>query len=171
MAGQYLEVPANRIPRQIVPVSNEMMFSDIPLQLHSGPIFLQFDKIVKVEPEGELVPFYHFKIVNSDNLIVGHINFRVGDTRHVTMCAGHIGYEILPQFRGSSSSYYACKALAPFIKRHYDHVVLTVDPLNLPSIRIIEKLYATFINDIEIPSDDPAYAGGARIKRRYKWTP
>ncbi len=111
------------------------MFSDIPTHLHSGSIRLKFNKIVKVEPHGELVPFYHFKVIDSTDLVVGHINFRVGDTRHVKMCAGHVGYEILPEYRGRSFSYHACKALAPFIKRHYDHVILTVDPLNLPSIR------------------------------------
>jgi predicted acetyltransferase len=148
-----------------------MMFSDIPSQLFSGPICLEFEKIVSVDPGGELVPFYHFKIVNNDEVIVGHINFRVGDTRHVKMCAGHIGYEILPKYRGSSYSYYACKALVPLIKRHYDHVVITVDPFNLASIRIIERLGATYINEIEVPKDDPAYAGGARIKRRYEWKP
>lgn len=148
-----------------------MMLSDIPLQLHSGPIRLQFEKIVSVKPGGELVPFYHFKIVNKNEVIVGHINFRVGDTRHVKMCAGHIGFEILPKYRGNLYSYYACKALAPFIKKHYDHVVLTTDPSNLASIRIIEKLGAKFINEIEVPPDDPAYAGGARYKRRYEWIP
>ena len=148
-----------------------MMFSGIPFNLHSGPIRLQFDKIVSFNPGGELVPYYHFKIVNKDDGIVGHINFRVGNTRHVKMCAGHIGYEILPKYRGKSYSYEACKALIPLIKRHYDHVLLTVDPSNLSSIRIVEKLGAGFINEIEVPADDPAYAGGARIKRRYKWIP
>ena len=148
-----------------------MMFSEMPFHLHSGPIWLQFDRIVSVDPGGELVPYYHFKIVNKDDGIVGHINFRVGNTRHVKMCAGHIGYEILPKYRGKSYSYHACKALTPLIKRHYDHVLLTVDPSNLSSIRIVEKLGAGFINEIEVPADDPAYAGGARIKRRYKWIP
>jgi len=147
------------------------MFTDIPTNLDSGPICLQFDKIVTPEPGGELCPFYHFKIINNSDEIVGHINFRIGDTRHITMCAGHVGFGIVKQFRGNSFSFYACKALAPFIRRHYKRILLTVDPENQPSIRIIEKLGGVFLNEIEVPSDDPAYAGGARRKRRYEWTP
>ncbi len=37
-----------------------------PLNMHSGPIKFIFEKIVDVEPGGELVPFYHFKITNAD---------------------------------------------------------------------------------------------------------
>jgi RimJ/RimL family protein N-acetyltransferase len=44
-----------------------------------------------------------------------------------------------------------------------------VDPDNTPSIRIIEKLGAIFINEIDVPLDDPAYAKGARRKKRYEW--
>jgi len=148
-----------------------MMLCDVPLRLMSGPISLRFEKTVSVEPGGELVPFYHFKIFDKDEVVVGHINFRVGETRHVTMCAGHVGYEIHPEYRGRSYSYHACIALEPFIRRHYDHVVLTADPSNMASIRIIEKLGAALINEIWVPEDDPAYAGGARKKKRYKWVP
>jgi len=56
-----------------------------------------FEKIVDVEPGGELVPFYHFKITDKDGNKVGHLNFKVGETNHIMQCVGHIGYEILPQ--------------------------------------------------------------------------
>jgi len=148
-----------------------MMISAPPTQLRSGPVRLQFDKKVPAEPGGERVPFYHFKILNEDDVIVGHINFRVGDTRHIRMCAGHIGYNILLRYRGSRFSYHACKALAPFIRQHYDRVIITADPSNLPSLSIIEKLGAVFIDEIEVPEDDPAYADGARKKRRFEWSP
>lgn len=145
------------------------MDKDVTEELSSGPIHLKFDKIVSVEPKGELVPYFHFKIVDDNKVTVGHINFRVDETRHVLMCAGHIGYEVLPDFRGNRYSYYACKALVPFIKKYHDNVILTVDPVNLASSRIIEKLGAKFINKIQVPIDDPSYAGGARNKNRYKW--
>jgi predicted acetyltransferase len=76
-----------------------------PLNMHSGPIKLTFEKLVEVEPGGELVPFYHFTITGKDGTKVGHINFKVGDTNHVRQCVGHIGYEILPEYRGNSYSY------------------------------------------------------------------
>lgn len=52
-----------------------------------------------------------------------------------------------------------------------DRVILTADPANTPSIRTIQKLGAKFLGEVEVPPDDPAYAGGARHKRRYEWAP
>lgn len=145
------------------------MVTDIPTDLGSGPVRLRFEETVPGDAARGLVPSYHFKIFDESGTEVGHINFRVGATRHVRMTAGHIGYVILPEHRGYSYSYHACLALAPFIRLHYDRVVLTADPDNVPSIRIIEKLGASFINGTLVPVDDPAYAKGARRKRRYEW--
>jgi hypothetical protein len=56
-----------------------------PSNMHSGPVKLIFEKIVDPEPAGELVPFCH------------------------------IGYEILPAYRGNSYSYFACNAISLFV--------------------------------------------------------
>lgn len=138
-------------------------------ELASGPVRLKFDSMVSFEPGGQKVPYYHFKIHNDHEDEVGFINFRVGGTRHVNLVAGHVGYEVHEAFRGHSYSYHACVALKPLLRKHYDMVLITVDPDNAPSIRIIEKLGARFLNEVEVPSDDPAYANGARRKRRYEW--
>lgn len=145
------------------------MHTDIPNNLKAASISLQYEKTVTPNGDPELVPFYHFKIIDSSESIVGHINFRVGDTRHILLCAGHIGYEVLPEFRGNSYAFFACKAIAPFVMRHYDEVILTAEVGNAPSLRVIEKLGAVFLDEIQVPEDDPSYQGGARRKRRYKW--
>ena len=106
-----------------------------------------------------------------DGTVVGHINLRIGSGRHLSMTVGHIGYAVHPEHRGHSYSYHACLALAPFARQHYDRVVLTVDPDNTPSIRVIEKLGAVFVEEVLVPEDDPAYANGARRKKRYEWVP
>ena len=142
----------------------------IPGVLKYGDIRLKFMKWVEGDSQKGLVPYYHFKILNESQENVGHINFRVGDTRHIILCAGHVGYEILPEFRGRNFGYQACLALSPFIRSHYDTIILTTDPENTPSKRIIEKLGGTLMNEIEVPNDDPAYIGGARRKVRYKWS-
>ncbi len=147
-----------------------MILGEMISGLRSGPVFLQFEEKVPVDPRGGLVPFYHFHIVNQEQAVVGHINFRVGDTRHVMLCAGHIGYGILLQYRGRSYAYHACRAMVPLVKQYYAQVILTADPLNVVSIQIIEKLGAVFLDEIDVPPDDPAYASGARKKRRYQWT-
>lgn len=147
------------------------MFPAIPQVLQSGPVQLHFDKAVPGDESRGLVPFFHFKIQGQAGTVVGHLNFRVGDTPHVTLCAGHVGFEILPEFRGHAYSYHACHAIAPWIRRYYKEVVLTADPANGASRRIIEKLGADLLEEIEVPTVDPAYSGGARRKCRYAWIP
>jgi predicted acetyltransferase len=147
------------------------MLSDVPDDLQAGPIRLAFEKTVRGNAARGLVPFYHFKMLDGTETIVGHVNLRIGDTRHVTMCAGQVGFGVIAKFRGHSYSYYACRALAPFIRLHYDRVILTADPDNVASRRVIEKLGASLIDEIDVPADDPAYLGGARRKCRYEWVP
>jgi predicted acetyltransferase len=137
--------------------------------LHSGPIKLVFEKKVDVEPGGELVPFYHFKITDLDGTKVGHINFKVGDTDHIRQYVGHIGYEILPEYRGNSYSYFACNAIRPFVQVFYKKIILTCDIENTPSIKTIEKLKGNFLNEIIVPKHDPSYKGNLLKKRRYEW--
>ncbi len=83
--------------------------SKIPKKMSAGPITLVFDNIITPESKGELVPYYHFKIriqtKDLENKIVGHINFRVGETKHIKLVAGHVGYGVLPEFRGNNYSY------------------------------------------------------------------
>lgn len=94
-----------------------------------------------------------------------------GPARHVIMTVGQIGYAIRPEHRGHSYSYHACLALAPPARQHCEQVFLTVDPDNTQSIRVIEKLGAIFVEEVVVPEDGPAYANGARRKKRYQWVP
>ncbi len=147
------------------------MPANILESLASGPVRLEFVRIVEPEGHAELVPYYHFSIHDSAGSQVGHINFRVGETRHVIQFAGHVGYRIEPLHRGRSYSLHACRALAPAIRTRYEEVILTSDPENTASLRIIEKLGAVFLNEVNVPESDPAYASGARHRRRYCWRP
>jgi tagatose 1,6-diphosphate aldolase len=141
------------------------------LDLRTGSIRLRFSKILPGDPPRGLAPAYHFKVLNGSDAEVGHINLRVGSSRHVLFAAGHVGFAIHPKHRGSGYALLACRALAPFILRHYDRVILTADPGNVASIRTIERLGAVFLEEVNVPEDDPAYAGGARCRRRYEWSP
>ena len=147
------------------------MIPEPPSDLSSGPIELIFVKIVDAGPGGVFVPFYHFKISTKDGTIAGHLNFKVGDTRHIRECAGHIGYEVLPAHRGNNYAYFACDAIRPFVRNFYTRVILTCDPNNVPSIKVIEKLKARFLNEIVVPPNDPSYKEGSRRKKRYEWVP
>ncbi len=142
-----------------------------PDALSHGGISLRFAKIVPGEPSHGIVPYYHFRIIASDGVDVGHINFRVGDTEHVRVCAGHVGFEVLEAHRGHGYAFAACQAIAPFVASVYDAVTITCDPDNYASRRTIERLGAHFVDEVAVPPHDPHYQRGSRRKRRYKWKP
>ena len=142
----------------------------VPKNLSYDDVSLAYEETVPGDPERGLVPFHHYRIIHCGT-DVGHINFKVGDTEHIRLVAGHIGYEVREEFRGRGFAYMACRALAPFARSLYPSVLITVDPSNSPSIRVIERLGAAFLDELEVPEHDPAFQKGARRKRRYKWVP
>lgn len=146
------------------------MLREPQMALASGPVRLRFHKIVSFESGGELVPYYNFEILIENDTVVGHINLRVGETRHIQLVAGHVGFEIAEEHRDHAYSLHACRALRPLIRKHCDSVIITADPDNAASLHIIERLGARFLSEIEVPTDDPAYASGARRKKRFEWT-
>jgi len=139
--------------------------------LSFGQVRLHFVRVIPGDPARDFVPAYHFRVLIADGLDVGHINFRVGDTEHVRVCAGHIGFEIGLQFRGHGYALQACRAIAPFVRSVSGTVTITCDPDNVASIRTIEHLGASFTDEVPVPVHDPHYKRGSRSKRRYKWTP
>jgi predicted acetyltransferase len=138
--------------------------------LSSGEITLRFVAVGSGDAPRGLVPFYHFRILSEEGEDVGQINFRVGDTDHVRLCAGHIGFEVLEPFRGRGYARQACEAMAPWVRRFYEAVTITCDPDNLPSRRTIEHLGAAFLDEVAVPAHDPHHQRGSRWKRRYLWT-
>lgn len=150
-------------PEQLLPLP--------PETLAAGDVTLRFERIVPGDPARDFVPYYHFRILMAGGSDVGHINFRVGETEHVLVCAGHIGFEIAETFRGRGYALQACRAVAPFVRSIYRSVTITCDPDNQASRRTIEKLGAQFIDEVPVPVHDPHYQRGSRSKRRYHWRP
>ncbi len=141
-----------------------------PAELSSGEVSLRFARVVAGDAGRGFVPYYHFCIV-AGGLDVGHINYRVGDSEHVRLAAGHIGFEILPPHRGHRYALQACRALAPFARSLSEAVLITCDPENGASRRTIESLGACFIDEVAVPAHDPHYQRGSHVKRRYRWLP
>ena len=146
-------------------------FQAPPDTLCFGEVRLSFVRVIPGDPSRDFVPAYHFRILAADGSDVGHINFRIGDTEHVRVCAGHIGFQILEPFRGHGYAFQACRAIAPFVRSVYEAVTITCDPDNRASIRIIERLGASFTDEVPVPAHDPNFQRGSRSKRRYRWTP
>jgi tagatose 1,6-diphosphate aldolase len=140
-----------------------------PVDLSNARARLRFDRIEPADEEKGLSPYYHFRIFTAEGSEAGHINFRIGDSEHILSCAGHIGFRIEETCRGRGLAGQACLALAHFVRQFYEAVILTANPDNAASIRVIEKLGAEYLGTVSAPPHDPGYAGGARQKRRYVW--
>jgi len=165
VSGRYSRFSKNNLlgMSDTVPIPTET--------LSFGQVRLRFVQIVPGDPQHGFVPAYHFRIVREDGTDVGHISFRVGDTDHVCVCAGHIGFEILQPFRGHGYALDACCALGPFVRSVSGAVIITCDPDNAASIRTIERLGARFMDEVAVPPHDPHFLRGSRSKRRYEWAP
>jgi predicted acetyltransferase len=157
------------MPRHEAPSIDSLPKS--PQFLSFGGVRLRFIRVVPGDSSRGFVPFYNFRILVADGTDVGHINFRVGDTSHVLVCAGHIGFEIAPDLRGRGYALQACRAIASFVHSVSGSVMITCDPDNTPSRRTIEKLGAIFIDEVSVPKSDPHFQRGSRFKRRYRWSP
>lgn len=131
---------------------------------------LFFVGVLPGDAERGLAPAYHHRILVND-ADVGHINFKVGNSPHVRRYAGHVGFNVKAVYRGNGYARKACRALTPLVLEHFEEVILTTDPENVPSIRTIEGLGARFLETVSVPVDDPQYAAGSRMKRRYAWRP
>jgi predicted acetyltransferase len=142
-----------------------------PEALSFDQIVLRFARVVPGEASRGFVPYFHFRILTGDGIDAGHINFRVGDSEHVRVCAGHVGFEIAERFRGHGYALQTCRAIAPFVRLASGTVTITCDPDNLASRRTIERLGAQFVDEVAVPVHDPHYQRGSRTKRRYRWTP
>jgi len=143
---------------------------DPPVELNHHGVVLQFWEMTPANEEKGRVPAYHFRIVAS-GIDVGHINVRVGDTTHVRLCAGNIGYKIRPEHRGHGFAALACMAIAEFVATVFkDHdVIITCDPDNIASIKTIERIGGVFIDEIDVPQHEPEFEQGVIRKRRYRW--
>ena len=149
-------------------------FSRLPIPVETfsfGAVRLHFDHLAASDLGRGLVPGYHFRVLLPDGTDAGHLNVRVGDTEHVLLCAGHIGFAIHEPHRGHGYAFQACRAVAPFVRSFYESVTITCDPDNAASRRTIERLGAQFLDEVPVPPGDPHYARGSRSKRQYLWTP
>lgn len=133
-------------------------------------------RVVFVEmTEGDLsrgfVPGYRFRVLDRLGREVGHLHFRVGDTPHVRLAAGHIGFGILKEHRGHGYAGQACIALASWMSTISPVVLITADPDNLASIRTITAIGGRFLDEVDVPEGDPHFLRGSLRKKRFEWWP
>ncbi|MCL2647841.1 MAG: GNAT family N-acetyltransferase [Phycisphaerales bacterium] len=101
--------------------------------------------------------------------MAGSISLRLGHSVNLDYYLGHIGYHVLPPARGHHYAQRACQLLLSLARAHGQKVLwLTCNPENLPSRRTIERIGATLVNIVTVPSDNSLYSQGDRHKCRYR---
>jgi predicted acetyltransferase len=121
-------------------------------------------------PSIGFVPTYRFKMrLAGGDKDVGHVELRVGNTRHIVMYGGHIAYGVLPEYRGHHYAARACRLLLPLARSHgLNPLWITCNPDNFASRRTCELAGATFVEIVDLPEDIDMYSEGERRKCRYR---
>ena len=122
----------------------------------------------KYTGDNEMLPFYYYDILNSDNKCIGKISIRIGHNFN-SYYNGNIGYEIFEEYRGQGFAGAACKMVLNVAKFHcMEYVILSCDENNIASYRTIEKLNAELLEICEVPREYFAWREGMKKQRIYK---
>ena len=116
------------------------------------------------------VPTWSFRMVQAESgEELGTIRLRVGDSRHVVMYAGHVGYGVDERHRGHRYAERALRLLLPVARRlGLDPLWVTCDPENVASRRTLERMGAEFVEAVDVPEDCVIFQSGHPRKCRYR---
>lgn len=121
-------------------------------------------------PIGGQVPAYRFGMFQcGGSTKMGEVELRVGNTEHILLYAGHIGYEVYPRFRGRHVAARSVRLLLPLAWELGLHTLwITCNPDNYASRRTCELAGFTYVETVDIPPTNILYREGDRQKRRYR---
>ena len=116
------------------------------------------------------VPAYRFAMrLDGVDRPVGRISLRIGNTNTIELYAGHIGYEVLPAFRGNRLAERSVRLVLPVARRHdFTELWITTNPDNWASRRTCERLGARFVDVVDVPHDSAVFEPGGERKCRYR---
>ena len=147
--------------------ADEFQFLD-PGYLCDGELSLALEQCVPANTFSGWSPTYEFTM-RVKGAIVGHINLRIGNTNHLRLYVGHIGYSVMPAHRGHHFAERACRLLFPLARAHgFKELWITANPDNYPSRRTCERLGAKLVEIIRLPEDSAMYLRGECEKCRYR---
>jgi tagatose 1,6-diphosphate aldolase len=141
-----------------------------PGRLIDGELELVLVEEYRGDAAKEYVPAYRFKMrLVGQGEDIGRIELRVGNTEHLIMYAGHIGYGVNPEHRGHRYAARACRLLLPLARSHGLRTIwITCNPDNAASRRTCELAGAEFVEIVALPEDTDMYQEGERRKCRYR---
>jgi len=116
------------------------------------------------------VPTVYYDIFDYDDNRVGSIDLRLtvkGDMYYY----GHVGYNIIKQYRGNHYAYHACKILFEIAHKEFDldELIITCSPENVASYKTLKKLNGELIEQVEVPSSHPLYKVGEKSKYIFRY--
>ncbi len=117
------------------------------------------------------MPTYFFRMMSVDREEeMGTVNLRIGSTPHLERYAGHIGYGVLPAFRGHHYAARSVKLLLPAARMlGIDPLWITCDPENVASRRSLEIAGAELIEIVEVPEECGIRKYGGKVRKcRYR---
>lgn len=120
------------------------------------------------DPARGFVPADHYDIVVGDD-VVGEIVLRLGDTEHLRLYGGQVGYRVAPEFRGHSYGAAALSALKTHaIAAGFEELWITCAPENIASRKTLDRAGAAFVEILDLPETTDLYARGERRACRYR---
>jgi predicted acetyltransferase len=141
-----------------------------PGELRDGDVILQLAATQPADPVKGWVPCYAFRIMSAkagDN--AGEIQLRIGDTEHLRLYSGHVGYGVRLEYRGGHFAARALRLVMPLALRHgLSALWITCNPENIASRRTCEHAGAAFVEIVDLPPDSDMYLRGDRRKCRYR---
>lgn len=117
------------------------------------------------------VPTIYYDVLrNIDNKKVGSIDLRL-TVEGFMYYYGHVGYNIIKNYRGNNYAYYACKVLFEVARKQFNmnELIITCSPENVASYKILTKLGGQLIEEVDVPSDHTLYRLGEKKKYIFKF--
>ncbi len=145
-----------------------------PGVLVDGDLQLLLRRTLKGDQRRGIVPEYIFDMVQAErpSTVMGRISLRVGNTEHIEMYAGHIGYSVDPPYRGRRLAARSCLLILPLARAHgINPMWITCNPENTASRRTCEIIGSKLVETVPIPPDDPLYRWDTKWKCRYRLDP
>ena len=142
-----------------------------PGDLRDGDLKLVCTKLGEPDEEKGLVPWYEFsmKHVHSGEEL-GIITLRLGQTPHLVLYGGQIGYKVERPFRGHRFASRSIRLLLPLAKAHeLNPLWITCSPDNLASRRTCELAGGVLEEIAQLPEGIDLYERGEREVCRFRF--